>query len=306
MEIRQLKYFVKAAEYLSFTKAARAVCVAESSLSVQIKQLETELGVTLFSRERKQIELTEAGVKFFPYAKLVLGNIQDASMAVQDLSEMRSGSLRIGGIFSLCSLLTDTLVLFSDRYPQIKVKMICKSGRRLFELLRDNDLDFVLTFEAPVRDELLDYTELFSTSLAVLVHKDHPLAKLPQVSPEALSEYRLALPERGMHVRDIVEERFPELMKKVNPQLELNDVNILYQLINTRHWISIMPQSIERDDKELRAIKLVGTNTEIRAALYWRKGRCHKMAAQIFIEMLEKSLSENVDIYCYKNKLDIR
>lgn len=61
MEIRQLRCFVKAAEYLSFTKAARYVCIAESSLSVQIKQLEAELGVILFSRERKQIELTEGG-----------------------------------------------------------------------------------------------------------------------------------------------------------------------------------------------------------------------------------------------------
>lgn len=120
MEIRQLRCFVKAAEYLSFTKAARYVCIAESSLSVQIKQLETELGVILFSRERKQIELTEAGEKLLPYAKLVISNVQDVSMVIQDINEMRGGSLRIGGIFSLCSLLTDTLVCFRKSILSLK------------------------------------------------------------------------------------------------------------------------------------------------------------------------------------------
>lgn len=303
MEIRQLRCFVKAAEYLSFTKAARYVCIAESSLSVQIKQLETELGVILFSRERKQIELTEGGEKLLPYAKLVISNVQDVSMVIQDINEMRGGSLRIGGIFSLCSLLTDTLVCFSEKYPLIKVKMVCKSGRRLFELLRENELDFVLTFESPNPDDLLDSIELFSTSLAVLVHKDHPLAKLEQVSLTALRVYRLALPEKGMHVRDVIEERFPDILQELDAQLELNDVNILYQLINTKHWVSIMPQSLERDAPNIRAIRLSEKNAEIRAALYWRKGRYHKAAAKIFIEMLQKSLYESVEVYYYKNKM---
>ena len=109
--------------------------------------------------------------------------------------------------------------------------MVCKSGRRLFELLRENELDFVLTFESPNPDDLLDSIELFSTSLAVLVHKDHPLAKLEQVSLTALRAYRLALPEKGMHVRDVIEERFPDILQELDAQLELNDVNILYQLI---------------------------------------------------------------------------
>lgn len=303
MELRQLRYFVKAAECLSFTKAARSLCIAESSLSVQIKQLEAELDTPLFNRERKQIELTEAGEKLLPYAKLVMSNMQDASMVIRDINEMRSGSLRIGGIFSLCSLLTDTLVRFTEEYPQIKVKMVCKSGRRLFELLRDNELDFVLTFDAPNQDELLDSLELFSTTLAVLVHKDHPLAKQEQISLAALCEYRLALPERGMHVRDVIEERFPDLMQKLNAQLELNDVNILYQLINTKHWISIMPHSLEQDNPDLRAIKLIEKNTEIRAALYWRKGRFQKTATKIFIEMLQKHLNESIVVYYYKNKI---
>ncbi|MDP4185021.1 MAG: LysR family transcriptional regulator substrate-binding protein [Bacteroidota bacterium] len=216
---------------------------------------------------------------------------------------MRVGSLRIGGIFSLCSLLTDTLVDFSVKFPGIKVKMVCKSGRRLFEMLQNNELDFALTFESPVKDDLLDSIELFHSPLSVIVHKNHPLAKLDKISLNSLRGYSLALPERGMHVRDILEERFPDIMQNLKVQLELNDVNILYQLINTNHWISIMPQSTERDDENLRAVKLNESNTDVQAALYCRKGSYYRNAAKVFIEMLQKSLSENVAIYFLKNKI---
>lgn len=303
MELRQLKYFVRAAELLNFTQAAKSVCIAESSLSVQIKQLETELGVALFKREKKRIELSEAGEKLLPHAKLIMANIQDASAVIQDVNEMRSGSLRIGGIFSLCSLLSNTLVPFSVKYPQIKVKIVCKSGKRLFEMLHNNELDFVLTFESPLKDEFLESMELFNSPLAVITHKDHPLAKQKQVSLKALQSYSLALPEKGMHVRQILEERFPDVIRDLNVQLELNDVNILHQLLCTRQWISIMPWFIEKDHSLLKATALAEVNSEIQAALYWRKGSYQRKAIKVFLDMFRNELNKSELIYYYKNKL---
>lgn len=303
MEIRQLKYFIKAAEYQNFTKASKAVCIAESSLSVQIKQLETELGVELFVREKRRVELSEAGKKLLPYARLLIADMKEAATAVQDVNEMRSGSLRIGGIFSLCSLLTDTLVPFSIKYPRINVKIVSKSGKRLFEMLHANELDFVLTFDSPVRDSRLDRIELFDSPLAVIAHKEHPLSKHDQISLEALSGYPLALPERGMHVRDILEERFPEVMQTLNIQSELNDVNILYQLVCTKHWISVMPQSIQRDHNRIKAIKLSEKNKQMTAAVYWKKGGYRKRTVEVFMKMFEENLNNSDVLYRYRNEI---
>ena len=77
MELRQLKYFVKSAEYLNFSEAAKHLYITQSTLSQQIKQLEFELGFTLFLRNSRHISLTEAGEEFLPFAKRT---IQDAEM----------------------------------------------------------------------------------------------------------------------------------------------------------------------------------------------------------------------------------
>ncbi|MDH6357364.1 LysR family transcriptional regulator [Parabacteroides sp. PF5-9] len=303
MDIRQLNYFIKAAEFQNFTKASKAACIAESSLSVQIKQLETELGVELFIREKKRVTLSEAGKKLLPHARMVIADIKEAATAVQDINEMRSGSLRIGGIFSLCSLLTDTLVPFSIKYPSIHVKIVSKSGKRLFEMLHANELDFVLTFDSPVRDPRLDRIELFESPLTVIAHKDHPIAKYDQISLDALTEYPLALPESGMHVRDILEERFPEIIQTLNTQLELNDVNILYQLVCTKHWISIMPRSIQKDHNRIKAIKLSEKNTNMTAAVYWKKGGYRKKTVEVFMKMFEDHLNDSAVLYRYRNEI---
>ena len=87
MELRQLKYFVKSAEYLNFSEAAKHLYITQSTLSQQIKQLEFELGFSLFYRNSRCIELTEAGEEFLPFAKRT---IQDAEDGVQRLFDLQN------------------------------------------------------------------------------------------------------------------------------------------------------------------------------------------------------------------------
>ncbi|MDP4240520.1 MAG: LysR family transcriptional regulator, partial [Bacteroidota bacterium] len=85
MEIRQLKYFIKSADLLNFTNAAKASNITESTLSQQIKQLETELNIALFKREKKRVELTEAGEMLLPYARRTVADSEDAIQRMKDL-----------------------------------------------------------------------------------------------------------------------------------------------------------------------------------------------------------------------------
>ncbi len=106
-----------------------------------------------------------------------------------------------------------------------------------------------------------------------------------------------------MHIRDILEERFSPLMQELNIQLELNDVNILYQLICAGHWITVLPQSSVLDNDNLRAIRISEKNAEIQAAIYWRKGSYHTIAARKFLEMLQQSLDQSVHLYRFRNNM---
>ena len=86
MELRQIKYFVKAAELLNFSDAARALNVAQSTLSQQVKQLEDELGIQLFERHSHAISLTEAGQELLPYARRTVYDADTCIARINDLS----------------------------------------------------------------------------------------------------------------------------------------------------------------------------------------------------------------------------
>lgn len=101
MELRQLKYFLKAQELLSFTEAAKHLNISQSTLSQQIKQLETELDVSLFNRIGKQITLTEPGRLFTEYAEQSVRKAEDGKLMLQDLKKIRVGTVTIGVAYDM-------------------------------------------------------------------------------------------------------------------------------------------------------------------------------------------------------------
>ena len=133
MELRQLRYFDKAAELLNFTEAARVLFISQSTLSQQIKQLEDELGVLLFDRVGKHIVLTEAGASFLPYARKTILDSENGKQIILDLQGLQTGVLNIGVTYSLSSLLTKALISFSKKYPQIHVEIMFATSEELVE-----------------------------------------------------------------------------------------------------------------------------------------------------------------------------
>ena len=108
MELRQLKYFVKVAELLSFSKAAKALYITQSTLSQQIKQLEDELDMALFFRNNHKVTLTEAGETFLEGAKKTLADADDNKAKIMDLASGHRGTLNIGVTHSFGSILTES------------------------------------------------------------------------------------------------------------------------------------------------------------------------------------------------------
>ncbi|WP_321437781.1 LysR substrate-binding domain-containing protein [uncultured Bacteroides sp.] len=290
MEIRQLKYFIKSAELLNFTEAAKASSIAESTLSQQIKQLETELNILLFKRVKKHIELTEAGEMLLPYARRTVADSEDAAQRMNDLQNLHTGTLRIGGTFSLCSLLTDTLLKFSQKYPNIKVTVECQTANKLLKHLKEHKLDLALCFESPLSIESIESEYLFDSPLCVILHRHHSLAAMKEIPLQMLRNYPLALTTKEMHARAILDNYLVMNKQKLEPQMELNDINILFQLIKTKHWTSLLPMSTIINEKELKAVPLAEKELKMQAALMWLKDNYQKKAVTEFTQMLLKKL----------------
>lgn len=124
MELRQLKYFEKAYEYQNFSEASRLLFISQSTLSQQIKQLEEELDILLFDRIGKRVVPTEAGKAFLPYARKAIQDAESGKQIIKDLKGLETGELHIGATYSLSTLLTDALMVFTQAHPKIKINII--------------------------------------------------------------------------------------------------------------------------------------------------------------------------------------
>ena len=140
MELRQLKYFVKVAELLSFSKASKALYITQSTLSQQIKQLEDELNAPLLNRNSHNVELTEAGEVFLKDARKVMAEAEDCKARILDLNKGYSGHLNIGVTHSFGSILTETVMAFKKEYPNVLLNIRYKTVSELMELLSDLSL----------------------------------------------------------------------------------------------------------------------------------------------------------------------
>src|SRR3954453_7410078 len=122
MELRHLRYFVAIAEERSFTRAAERLWVAQPGLSTQIRRLEEELGVQLFERHTRGVDLTDAGELFLERARVALAAAEDALATGRDLAAGLVGSLRVGlATPAHCSLAHELLETFARERPNVEV-----------------------------------------------------------------------------------------------------------------------------------------------------------------------------------------
>lgn len=225
MEVRQLAYFVKAAETLHFTKAASAIYVTQSTLSQQIKQLENELGMLLFDRIGKHVVLTEAGTLFLAHARRILSEIDKARQAITDLNTAVTGELKIGTTYAFSSLLLPVLSTFTKQYPGIKVLIDYDAPGALEKKLRLSELDFILSFHNHPGDSDLESQPLFTSRIVMVVAKNHALAATPKITLKEIGRLNLVLPGRGFISRDFLEELF--LQNGIAPRCVLSSTTCI-------------------------------------------------------------------------------
>ncbi|BAV08432.1 LysR family transcriptional regulator, cyn operon transcriptional activator [Filimonas lacunae] len=290
MEVRQLTYFVKAAETLHFTDAAAAIYVTQSTLSQQIKQLEEELGMLLFDRIGKHVVLTEAGQVFLEHARRILSEIDKARQAIIDLNTSVSGELKIGTTYAFSSLLLPVLSPFTQKYPHIKILVDYDAPGALEKKLRMSELDFILSFHNHPGDEDLNSQPLFASRIVMVVAKTHSLAALKKVTLKEIGKLNLVLPGKGFISRDFLDELFAknDIIPKV--RIELNDVHSLLSLVRDENWVTVLNEKALMGWEELVPIPITGKELSKQSFILWQKGAYRKKAALLFVEEVFKKL----------------
>jgi DNA-binding transcriptional LysR family regulator len=186
MELRQLEYFIAVAEEASFTRAAGRVHISQSGVSAQIKQLERELGTTLFDRSARTAKLTAAGEAALGHARAALASAGALTDAVGELTSLSRGRVTVGMVVG-CTITPffDALAAFHRAYPGIEITVREGDSEQLTADMRRGTVDVALVGCAErVPENLCSFT-IASEGLAALVPLDHPspATRCPATAP---------------------------------------------------------------------------------------------------------------------------
>tara|TARA_R110000787_G_scaffold20281_26_gene60455 strand:- start:1500 stop:2387 length:888 start_codon:yes stop_codon:yes gene_type:complete len=190
MELRHLRYFVAVAEALHFRRAAEKLGIQQPPLSMQIRQLELEIGTPLFLRSKRRISLTDAGRSFLEDARNILSAAQDATGRARTAALGERGRLRVGMINSapFHPLILQILREYRNRFPGVWMTLEEASTPELAESVVSRKLD--LAFVRPLLDTppALQSEHLFNEPVLVALPSGHPLSRRRNIKLEALSE----------------------------------------------------------------------------------------------------------------------
>jgi LysR family transcriptional regulator, cyn operon transcriptional activator len=253
MELRHLRYFIRAAELLHFTKAAESLYVSQPALSVQIHQLEEELGVELFARVGRNVRLTEAGNAFLVHARQAVQSIEVGEQEVDAIKGLLRGRLHLCAVSAFGSMVLPPLIAeFQKAHPQVYVKLSSATSDLIERGLLDGTIDLGLLV-APLERDDLRVLEVFSDEIVVAVPNGHEFTKRKQIKPVDLDKLPVVLATQY-----ILLERGLGFLEShgVQPKImaESEETTGVINLIRSTGFAALIPKTLVPDD--LRVISL--------------------------------------------------
>ena len=285
MILRHIKYFLAVAEHRSFTRAAASLYVSQPALSQQIKQLEESLEVTLFDRSGRQIQLTHAGEVYAGYAHKALQDLEEGQRALHDVQNLSRGALRIAITPTFTTYLIGPLIkAFHNLYPNITLSIQEMSQEQMEKQLLDDEFDVGIAF-AEVHSAEIETQTLLVETLALVVNKDHPLARHQTIDLQTLSEQSLVLLSHEFVTRGQIEHYCRQHSIKPQVLMEANSLSAVLEIIHHTQLTTLLPSNIVSNRDELIAIALAPSLLQRTAVLLQRKGAYQNAATKAFIHL---------------------
>ncbi|MFF1677076.1 LysR family transcriptional regulator [Streptomyces sp. NPDC058256] len=291
MELRLLVTFEKVATVLSFTQAAAELKYAQSSVTSQIRALESSLGTELFDRLGSRIRLTEAGERLLPYARQIIELAEEARAAVVGAGEP-SGALTVGTMESLTAYrLLPLLELFHHRYPGVRLSLRTTIGDETRQALRQGTYDVGFLMERETEHAGLETAVLAVEPLALVAAPGHRLANTPVVTADLVRESLLAT-EPGCAYRDLFELELNSLEQVAFT--EFGTIEATKRAAAAGLGIALLPEVTVA--AELTDGSLVRLSWEVpftlRTQLAWRAGKRLPAHVRLFVEQARRLVRE--------------
>ncbi|MGM9534531.1 MAG: LysR family transcriptional regulator [Intestinibacter sp.] len=297
MELRNLETFCMIYKLKSFTKAAKELGYAQSTVTTQIKILERELGVQLFERIGRNIELTSKGEIFLEYATQILELSNKTIEAVSEKVEP-DGVLTIGVAESLCTMMFhEPLKKYHEKYPNVDIIIKVATYRDLLDMIKNNRADFVLMIGEKVNDFDLECIMHYDEEMVILASPRNPLTDKKKLKIKDLENQPLILTEQGCSYRAAFKRRFKEEGIEPHISLEVGGLEAIKKLTMGNLGITLLPLMSVREEinsKKLISLNLIDCEFKIVTQLMYHRNKWFTAAMKAFIDEFEIWINENI------------
>lgn len=293
MELRHLATFRSVAALGSFTRAADQLGYVQSNVTAHVQALEGELGVPLFDRIGRRVQLTGAGRRLLDYAGRILALADEAQAAVCDTI---GGELRISTSETICTYRLPALLrLARAELPQVRVVFRPLSSAALRQHVLAGDIDVAILLEPSYATAGLHIEPLAREQILLLAPPDHPLASAPTVAPADLSEAPLLLTEAGCAYRVAFERALADAGVTLRELLEFSSVEAIKQCVIGGMGLAVLPQvtvARELQQGQLVALPWAGPSLAMDTQLIWNARRWCGPTLSAFLELARHALAE--------------
>lgn len=272
MNIRKMRYFITVAEELNFSRAAERLMMAQPPLSQEIRKLEEELGVQLFHRTKRMVELTSAGKIFLEGARQTLLQVDRTIKETQLADEGKIGHLIIGFVDSTETVI-DILKKFRERFPRIQLILREMTTDQQIKALYEKQIHIGF-IRSKQNNEILVSEVCSEECLKLVLHEEHPLVSLRNISIKSLVDEPFILFPRhfGTNFYDLIISYFWEHGVSLNIVQEAIQMQTIVNLVAAGMGISVVPSSVESYKKSGVMYKDIQENTpKINLYVGWRQ-----------------------------------
>ncbi|MCI3986307.1 transcriptional regulator BsdA [Bacillus vallismortis] len=289
MDIRQLRYFITIAQEQKITSAAKKLHMAQPPLSRQLKQLEDELGVILFDRnKKKQMTLTYEGTVFLKRAKEILHRFEDAVIEVQELKEEVAGTLAVGSTIYCAALMLEKVTQMKEKYPHLTFNIWENEPATLLELLESRQIDAAVTTTL-IKSDTVQFKQLDDIPCVLVLSEEAGYPCGDTIKMEDIPSFPLILlrPVNGKGVYNQVMNEFQRLNLKPRTVCECHDSATLLSLVSSGFGASILPVTMipVHMRNHVHTIRIENNPFIMKPAVMWRTDSYLPKPVQQFLDL---------------------
>lgn len=293
MEIRQLKTFWTLASTCGFSQTAELLSYVPSTITMQIKSLEEELGVKLLDRLGKKVVLTDAGQQFLPYATKILNDVEEAKCISSQHGEL-AGTVVIGADEVLCAYLLPALFKrFRADYPGVRLLFRPLSGQELKSSLREGHADVVFVLDEPINSKDLQSELLKDETFQMVVSPDHMLASRSALVIDDFHKQHFLLTEKNCSYRTYFDQSITKKGVDALTELEFHSVEAIKQCVAAGLGIALLPEMAlkkELSDGEVVALPWDLSDVSFSAQMLWHREKWISPSMAAFMEVAKSEL----------------